>query len=126
MGNAQKPTPCTQHMDIKTFSLCEWVDRDLMHIEQIDTSINMADHLTKGLQRTLFHCHADYLLGHIPPKYSPVYQSLIGTYADNYVETTHIVPDSFTTSITARDARTHAPRHKIFAGNPWLIILYHG
>jgi hypothetical protein len=118
MENAQKLTPCTQHMDIKTFFLCEWVNRDLMHMERIDTSINMADHCTKGLQRALFHCHADYLLGHIPPKYSPVYHSLVRTYTDNYVETTHIVPDSFTTSITARATRTHAPRHKNYAGNP--------
>jgi hypothetical protein len=95
-------------------------------MEQIDTSINMADHLTKGLQHALFHRHADYLLGHIPPKYSPVYQSLVRMYTDNYVETAHVVPDSFTTSITARAARTHVSRHKDFAGNPWLIVLYHG
>jgi hypothetical protein len=126
MGNEQKPTPCTQHMDIKTFSLCKWVDRDLMHMERIDTSINMDDHLMKGLQCALFHRHADYLLGHSLPKYSPVYQSLVGTYTDNYIETTHIVPDSFTTSITARATRTHVPRHKDFADNPWLIVLYHG
>jgi hypothetical protein len=86
----------------------------------------MADHLTKDLQRALFHHHADYLLGHIPPKYSQVYQSLVGTYTNNYVETTHIVPNSFTTSITARAARTYVPRHEDFAGNPWLIVLYHG
>jgi hypothetical protein len=50
MGNAQKPTTRTRHIDIKTFSLCEWLERDLMHLERIDTTINMADHLTKGLQ----------------------------------------------------------------------------
>ncbi len=33
MGNAQKPTICTRHMDIKYFSICEWVDHDLMHLE---------------------------------------------------------------------------------------------
>ena len=35
MGNAQKPTPRTRHMDIKYFSICEWVD----------TKLNLADHL---------------------------------------------------------------------------------
>ncbi len=30
MANAQKPTPCTCNMDIKYFSLLEWVERDLM------------------------------------------------------------------------------------------------
>jgi hypothetical protein len=61
MGNAQKPTTRTRHIDIKYFSLCDWVERDLMILERIDTSINMADHLTKALQPTLFHRHADYL-----------------------------------------------------------------
>jgi hypothetical protein len=55
MGNAQKPTPRTRHMDIKYFLLCEWVEHDLMHLERINTKINMADHLTKGLTRALFH-----------------------------------------------------------------------
>ncbi len=32
MGNAQKPTTRTRHMDIKYFSICEWVERDLMHV----------------------------------------------------------------------------------------------
>ena len=35
MCNAQKPTPRTRHMDIKYFSICEWVDRDLMLLECI-------------------------------------------------------------------------------------------
>jgi hypothetical protein len=38
MGNAQKPTPRTGHMDIKYISICELVERDLMHLKQIDTS----------------------------------------------------------------------------------------
>ncbi len=33
MGNAQKPTTRTRHMDIKYYSICEWVDRDLMSLE---------------------------------------------------------------------------------------------
>ena len=53
MGNAQKPSPCTRHIDIKYFSLCEWVERDLMLLEHIDTSINMSDHMTKGLQTSV-------------------------------------------------------------------------
>ena len=55
MGNAQKPTPRTRHMDIKYFSICEWVDRDLMLLECIDTKLNLSDHLTKGLTCALFH-----------------------------------------------------------------------
>ena len=79
MGNAQKPTPRTRHIDIKYFSLAEWVERDLMILKRIDTAINISDHMTKGLQTILFHRHADFLLGHIPPMYSPIYTSTIGT-----------------------------------------------
>jgi hypothetical protein len=83
MANAQKPTPRIHHMDIKYFALSEWVERDLMLLERIDTSINISDHFTKSLQTTLFHRHADFLLGHIPPAYLPVYRTIIGTYAAN-------------------------------------------
>ena len=48
MGNAKKPTPPTRHIDIKYFSICEWIERDLMILECIDTMINMSDHFTKG------------------------------------------------------------------------------
>jgi hypothetical protein len=76
MGNAPKPTPRTRHIDITYFSLCKWVERDLILLDRIDTSINMSDHLTKSLQTLLFHRHADFLLGHIPaPSYSSIYPS---------------------------------------------------
>jgi hypothetical protein len=123
MGNAQKPTPRTRHMDIKYFSLSEWVERDLMHLERIDTKINMADHLTKGLTRALFHRHADFLLGHIPPQYSPVYLSIVGTYTDQFIEPDDRVPQSFTTPTCAAAARVYAPLPEDYAGNPWLIVL---
>jgi len=54
MGNAQKPTARTRHIDIKYFSLCDWVERDLMILECIDTKINLSDHFTKSLSRALF------------------------------------------------------------------------
>ena len=56
-----------------------------MMLERIDTRINMSDHFTKGLSRALFHQHADYSLGHIPPVYLPIYKSTIGTYTDQPV-----------------------------------------
>ncbi len=127
MGNAQKPTARTRHMDIKYFSICEWVDSDLMYLDRIDTKINMADHFTKGLTRALFHCHADFLLGHIPPMYSPVYQAIVGTYTDQFVDIERHVPESFTTPMCAAAARVHAPLPEDYAGNPWLIVLlWHG
>ncbi len=126
MTNAQKPTPHTRHMDIKYFSLSEWVECDLMLLERIDTSINLADHFTKGLQNALFHCHADFILGHISPAYLPVYRSIVGSYTrnDKYLE--NFVPSSFTTSMTAAAARVHAPFPSDYADNPWIPILCHG
>jgi hypothetical protein len=126
MGNAQKPTPQTQHINIKYFALCNWVERDLILLDRIDTWINLVDHLTKILSRILFHWHADYLFGHVPLKYSPVYQRTISTYSDNYKEEIdQLVPDSFTGPITTKAARIFAPTHDDIKGTPWLSILWH-
>jgi hypothetical protein len=126
MGNPQKPTARTRHIDIKNFALCEWVERDLIHLERIDTSINIADHLTKPLSRVLFHRHANFLLGHVPPKYSPVFQHAITTYGNNFDEDIdRFLPETFTTPMTARAAQIHAPTHDDVRGNPWLIVLWH-
>ncbi len=94
-----------------------------MRLERINTKINMANHLTKGLTRALFHRHADFLLGHIPPLYSPVYQSIVGMYTDQFVNIELHVPKSFTTPMCAAAARVHAPLPEDYAGNPWLIVL---
>ena len=126
MGNARKPTPRTRHIDIKYFSLCDWIERDLLLLERIDTTINVSDHLTKGMTRILFHRHADYLLGHIPPGYSPVHQSKIGPYTSEQLDIATFVPSSFTTPMTAAAARVFAPTLADYSGNPWLPILWHG
>jgi hypothetical protein len=49
MGNVQKLTTHTHHINIKYFALYDWLERDLIILEIIDTSINIADHLTKIL-----------------------------------------------------------------------------
>jgi len=126
MGNAQKPTPRTRHLDIKYFLLCDWVERDLMHLKRVDTKINMADMFTKSLTRLLLYQHADYLLGHIPPRYSPVYTYLVGTYSDAKLDTTQCDPASYTTPITAATARVYAPLFNDYSGNPWAIVMWHG
>ena len=70
MANAGKPTPRTRHIDIKYHSLCEWVGRDLILLERISTSQNMADLFTKALPRILFYRHVYFILGHVPPPHS--------------------------------------------------------
>ena len=68
MANAGKPTPHVRHMDIKYNVLCEWVERDLIVLERVDTKLNMADHhFTKQLGPLAFRRHTDYILGHVPP-----------------------------------------------------------
>ncbi len=97
-----------------------------MWLERIDTSINLADNFTKSLQLALFHCHADFILGHIPPVYLPVYQSIVGSYTtiNDYMD--NFVPSSFTTPITAAAARVHAPLPSDYADSPWIPILGDG
>ena len=41
-------------IDIKCFALCDWVECDLIHLERIDTSINIADHLTNLSRESCF------------------------------------------------------------------------
>ena len=73
MGNAQQPTRRTRHMDIKHFSLLDWIERDLIFMKRINTSDNSADALTKSLGRTLFYRHNDSILGKIIPPYAAAY-----------------------------------------------------
>ncbi len=126
MGNAQKPTPRTHHIDIKYFTFCKWVERDLLLLDRIDTSINMADHLMKALSPLLFHRHADFLFGHVPPQHSPIYHKIVGTYTNHSVDMDKFIPQLFTTPITATAARVYAPLRDDYEHSPWLLIIGHG
>ena len=78
MANAQRPTKCTKHMDLKHFGLQEWVQRDLLILHRINTSDNYADSLTKALARTLFYCcHMNFIMGRIVPEYAHKMMDLI-------------------------------------------------
>jgi hypothetical protein len=46
MANAGKPTPRSHHIDIKYNAIQEWVERNLVVLQRIDTTLNMADSLT--------------------------------------------------------------------------------
>ncbi len=73
-----------------------------------------------------FRRHANFLLGHVSLKYSPVYQHAITTYGNHFEEDIDcFLPDSFTTPVTAKAARIYAPTHDNVRGNPWLIMLWH-
>ncbi len=74
MAMAQKPTPRTCHMNIKYHVFVDWIERNLLQLELIDTMLSMADHCTKQLGSTIFHCHVNYILGKVPPTYSAVFK----------------------------------------------------
>ena len=74
MANAGKLTPRTRHIDIKYNVLCQWVEQDLIRLERIATSQNVADIFTKIMGPLLFRRHCDYLMGWVPPAYSACYK----------------------------------------------------
>jgi len=63
MANAQQPTRRTRHIDIKHFALLDWVEQDMLILEHIPTSDNVADAMTKTLSKTLFYRHYDTYMG---------------------------------------------------------------
>lgn len=69
MANAQQPTRRTRHMDIKHFTLLDWVEQDLLQLQQISTHDNAADAMTKPLTRQLFYRHRDTYMGYRIPDY---------------------------------------------------------
>ena len=73
MVNAQQPTRRTRHMDIKTFALQDWIEKNLILMKRINTSDNCANALTKSMGRQLHYCHNDYILGKIIPQYAAAY-----------------------------------------------------
>ena len=100
MANAGKPTPRSRHIDIKYYAIQEWVERDLIILTRIDTSLNMGDHFTKPLPKLLFYRHRDFYMGHVPPSYSPKYQDCLRIYS---------VKDTKHKRYTATAAKTLAP-----------------
>jgi hypothetical protein len=124
--SATFPTKNTRHIDIRYLALCNWAERDLIYLEPIDTSINIADQLTKILSWAIFHKHADYLLGHIPPKYLPIYQQVISTYSNKFQDDIdQCIPETFRTPMTAAVAWIFMPIQEDMKSKPWLIILWH-
>ena len=58
MVNAQRPTKCTYHMDIKSFGLQDLVHRDLLCLQQIVTADNYADAMSHTFLR-----HTNFIMG---------------------------------------------------------------
>jgi hypothetical protein len=73
MANAQQPTRRTRHMDIKHFSLLDWVQKDLIILKAISTHDNATDAMIKFLSKQLFYRHYDTYMGRHIPKHSPLF-----------------------------------------------------
>ena len=69
MENSGQLTKCTHHMNIKHFSLQQWVEQDLLLLKRVITADNESDLLTKMLSRTLFYQHNAYIVGKVVPAY---------------------------------------------------------
>jgi hypothetical protein len=137
MANTQKPTSCTCHMDIRYHVLCKWVERDLIVLERVDTMINKADHFTKLLSWVLFHRHINYIMGHVPPEYSPAYECSTGRFNAPMAK---MIPDLYTTKdtlpvvicddpndkyipVTARAACIYIPDYSALTNTYWTKIV---
>jgi hypothetical protein len=124
-------------MDIRYHVLCEWVERNLIILERVNTTINEANHFTKLLSCTLFHRHIDYIMGHVPPEYSPAYKQSTGQFNKPTVKLT---PNLYTTKdalpvviedkpddkyipVTARAARIYTPDYTVLTNTFWTKIV---
>jgi hypothetical protein len=72
MANQQQLTRNTRHMELKQFTVQQWVERDLLYLQRISTEKNYSDALTKQLGRTKFYNHFDYIMGHLRPTYADI------------------------------------------------------
>jgi hypothetical protein len=89
MANAQQTSQRTRHIDIKHFALIDWVEQDLMVLDDIPTAENCADSLTKATAKILFHCHNDTIMGRrIPPHIKNYLDGGHEAHNDNHVHET--------------------------------------
>ena len=107
-------------MDIRYFALTEWVERDLISLERIDTTMIMADHFTKQLAPTLFARHVDHILGHVPPPYAPSYRLRTGNVPTIQYHTSSVN----TVSTCSTDTKTTGVTFTSLYSQ-WLPIVWH-
>ena len=54
MAHAGQPTKQSRHIEIRHYALSDWVDRDLIALEDIASGLNAADTVTKQTGSILF------------------------------------------------------------------------
>jgi len=63
MANAMQPTQRTRHIDIKHFTLLDWVEQDLLFLGAIKTADKAAVTMMKTLTKQVFYHHYDTYMG---------------------------------------------------------------
>ncbi len=124
-------------MDIWYHILCEWVEHNLIILERVDTTINKAGHFTKLLSCILLHRHINYIMGHVPPEYSPAYEQSTGQLNKPTVKLTPYLyttkntlpvvikdePDKEYIPVAARAARIYTPDYTALTNTFWTKIV---
>ena len=70
MTQNNKSTKNTRHVDLRHFTVVDWVAQDLLAVKKIITKDNSSDTLTKSPNKILYYRHNNTLLGHRPPMYA--------------------------------------------------------
>ena len=70
VANAGQSTKHTRHIDIKMFAIQDWVEQDLLLLQQIKTQLNVADLVTKQLGHQPFLRHWDNVVGRLVPSWA--------------------------------------------------------
>jgi len=68
MANARQPTRRTQHVETAQFAMIDWIERDLLCLEFVESSLNCADAMNKPLSRIqFFYKHFDRIMERMVP-----------------------------------------------------------
>jgi hypothetical protein len=70
MASAAIPTKQSRHIDIREYAILDWVERDLITLEDVASGLNTSDVVTKQTGGILFTRHVNNLTGRLPPEYT--------------------------------------------------------
>ena len=86
--NAQQPSKRTRHVEIKEFAVQHWVEDEQIVYEDVITTHNPSDSLSKATSRIKFWEHFDVLMGRRAPQYA---SNALYALRDDVNEAAHIV-----------------------------------
>ncbi len=69
MSRAAQPTKQSRHIEIRHYALNDWVERDLVSLEDCASGLNASDIATKQTGGILFARHLDNISGRLIPSY---------------------------------------------------------